>query len=890
MEPPNGGAFLLPTDERRGFPKCRFSMDTPFPTGTLTLVFTDLEGSSELSEKHGAAFEAARMAHFGLLREAASRFHGYEVETAGDALFLVFQNAVDAVQFAVESQIAMSNHAWPTQFSELRVRIGLHTGEPFIGEDKGRPTFRGPVTNKAARVQAAGHGGQSLVSQATRDAVQRALPSEVSFLDCGVHRLKGVGEEHLWQIAHSALHREFPPLNTLNPQRHNLPQPALPLIGRENEIAAWHESLLNEHTRLLTLTGFGGLGKTRSALQLAELCVGDFSEGVWWIELEETRSSEAMLARIAMTLRMQPQPNLPLKDQLWNYLRERQLLLVMDNTEQNPDAPQVISEVLRETTRVKCLVTTRRALGLRAEVLREVPPLPPADAARLFEGFAQTRREEFRIDDGNHADVREICARLEGVPLALELAASRISGLTPRDILRHLDQRFKVLQTRAPDLPPRQRALRGAIDWSFDLLSDDDKTLFAQLAVFRRGFTLDDAEAICETFDIFEGVQELRNQSLLRAETEAVTGATRFSMLESVREYAAEKLVEMPQLESVHQRHADYFLRFAEAQLLQLRTPEESRALVLFESHLDNVRAASRWAHEGNEQVMAMRLSLALGMFFQRSSLLNEAVNATEAGLHIAKPLAEEQPALLAQLWRERAGLHLDKGEPQKAVHCAEESLRLDEQTGNRKGLAEAHNLLALAQKRLKNFAQARLEFDKALQLFGEVHYEIGIAIVQTNLGAIECDDPMGDRNLGAKYLNMALELRRRQGDDRGLAEVLNNLGVLAQEDESWSDAEEFYREALSFEQRLQNAVGAARVLINLSEILEVYENWHMALRCALASAYLFEEAGSPLQQYALSSVERLFAHDGKNIEDIDLLRLHLQGKLLDEIVAWTQG
>ncbi len=855
------------------------------PTGTVTLVFTDLENSSELSEKHGAAFEAARMAHFGVLREAAMGYSGYEVETAGDALFLVFQNAVEAVQFAVQAQIAMAAYAWPEMFGELRVRIGMHTGEPFIGEDNGHPTFRGPVTNKAFRVQSAGHGGQSLVSQATREAAQHGLPPDISFLDCGLHRLKGVGEEHLWQIAHAALRRDFPPLNTLNPQRHNLPQPALPLIGRESEITVWRETLLNDHTRLLTLTGFGGLGKTRSALQLAELCVGDFSEGVWWVELEETRSAEAMLSRIALLLRLQPQPNLPIKDQLWNYLHERHLLLVLDNTEQNPDAPQVISDLLKATTHVKCLVTTRRALELRAEVLREVPPLPLDDAEHLFENFARTRRDEFRIDDDNRDDVREICGQLEGVPLALELAASRIAGLSPRDILRHLGQRFKVLQTRSPDLPPRQRALHGAIDWSFDLLDDDSKNLFAQLAVFRRGFTLADAEAICETFDVFEGVQELRNQSLLRTGTDAVTGATRFSMLESVREYAAEKLAALPRSEVTHQRHAAYFLRFAEAQIAHLRTSEEPRALRRLQSHLDNVRAANRWAREANEIAMAARLSLALGIFFQRSGLLNEAVRAIEIGLQIAASLEGEQTALLSQLWRERAGLHLDKGEPQEAIRCAGESLRLEAATGDRKGLAEAHNLQGLAIKRLKDFALARVTFTLALQLFHEVDNEIGMAIVQTNLGAIECDDPLGDRNTGAQCLNAALELRRKQGDGRGVAEVLNNLGVLAHEDKRWNDAERFYLEALSFEKQLQNAVGVARVLINLSEIAEIHEKRRRALRCAVASAYLFEDAGSPWQNYALDFVERLSAHDNSSPED---KTTRLENKPLNDIVTWA--
>ena len=248
-------------------------MTTEFPTGTVTLVFSDLEGSSKLSEEHGASFEAPRMEHFEVLRAVLARYGGCENETAGDSLFAIFAEASSAVQFAVEAQRAMAAHSWPAHIGNLRVRIGIHTGTPFIGEDHGHPTYRGPATNRAARVQSAAHGGQILISADTA-LLATDLPPEISLLDCGLHRLKGVGEMQLWQVCHPALPAVFPPLDTLSPERHNLPSPTTPLIGREAESAALRDLLCRPNTRLLTLLGFGGMGKTRLALQLAELSNG----------------------------------------------------------------------------------------------------------------------------------------------------------------------------------------------------------------------------------------------------------------------------------------------------------------------------------------------------------------------------------------------------------------------------------------------------------------------------------------------------------------------------------------------------------------------------------------------------------------------------------------
>ena len=516
-----------------------------YPTGTVTLVFTDLEGSSELSEKHGAAFEPVRDQHFAVLRKAAARRHGYEVETAGDSLFVVFSSAADAVQFAVEAQQSLAEYSWPAEIGSIRVRIGMHSGEPYIGFDQGRPTYRGPVTNRAARVQAAGHGGQVLLSQAAHDLALPALPSEITLKDLGRHRLKGVGEEHFWQVSHPALADEFPPINTLPASRHNLPLPQTPFVGREAEVQNCLNLLLEPANRLLTLLAFGGMGKTRTALQVAELCFDHFKDGVWWISLENATTGEEMVTRIAEQLRLHLQPQPSVREQIWEFHRDRQLLLVLDNLEQvqGDEAAQVVHGLLNAGPRVKCLVTSRRSLNLTAERVVELMPLPASDAEVLFTQRAAARKANFVLNQQNAEDVAAICRTLEGVPLAIEIAASLIVLLAPRQILKRLDDQLKALVARDPTLPPRQQALRAAIDWSYSLLPESTKVLFAQLAVFAGGFTAEAAESICrcDEEDVFEGLMELRNHSLLRAVTDESTQEERLTMLESVRSFALEK-------------------------------------------------------------------------------------------------------------------------------------------------------------------------------------------------------------------------------------------------------------------------------------------------------------------------------------------------------------
>lgn len=857
------------------------------PTGVVTLAFTDIEGSSELSEQYGSAFEPLRTEHYRLLREAAARWNGIDVESAGDSLFVVFTSTADAVRWALDAQRALLSHDWGGL--PLRVRIGLHTGEPFFG-DSGEPfACHGPPVNRAARVMDAAHGGQVLLSHATQVLVAADLPPEFAFRDCGVHRLKGVGEERLWQLVHPDLPGEFPPLRALHPYRHNLPLASTPFMGREAQIEEWLELLARPGIRLLTLVGPGGVGKTRAALHLAELSTGDYADGVWYIGLEECRAGREIYGSIAGYLHIPLSTLTPVQQQVTHFLQNRELLLVLDNVEQIIDAAGVVHGLLSACPGTKCLVTTRLTLDLRSETVVEVPPLPAGDAERLFVERARARSPAFNVSPANAADIAELCRRLEGVPLAIELAAARTGGMAPRQMIQRLGERFRLLQSQIPDLPARQRALRTAIDWSHCLLDAEEQSVFAQLSAFTGGFSLVDAEAVCEGADVFESVMRLRRHSLFRAETDAASQETRFSMLDSVREYAKERLLATDDSgRAVQQRHAEYFLDFARQRTAAFRTTCEAEALRELETAGANLRGAIDWARRERQAALLAGLALVIGVTLYRRGFSREAAGAIEEGLAAALPLKDQDPALYARLLWERAGLHLDNQDAVEARRSAAEALELFVLLGDPDGRAQAENLLGQAAMAERCFGEARALFSGAL-----AHYEgrcdqTSAAIVRHNLGLVERRDSEGDPKAAERHLEEALRLRRALGDRRGIAESLNGLGVLAHFARDWAAARACYQEAMELELELGHVLGVATALDNLGEVAVEEGEPERASRLLAASERLMHEIESPHLEYVtrqlVSAAER--AHLGP--EAMEALRRDAAAAPLDELVVWA--
>jgi predicted ATPase/class 3 adenylate cyclase/Tfp pilus assembly protein PilF len=865
------------------------------PTGTVTLMFTDIQDSTTLWERLGDAFRPILDAHNRLIREMIERWDGYEVKSQGDSFMVAFERGTDALQCAIEIQRDFAAQEWPAEVGELLVRIGLHTGEPFLGYDAaGRPDYFGPVVNRAARIEAAGHGGQILLSSATRDVVQGAVTPDVDLHNLGFHRLRGLEyPEHLFEARHPDLpRREFPPLRTLDTARTNLPVQSSPFIGREKELAELQSLLSKPENRLLTLVGLGGIGKTRLALELAELSSRQFDDGVWWVELAEARSAEAMIHLLADELHLPIKPQPSPAEQMREYLRDRAMLLVLDSTEQIADAAAVVNELLHAALRVRYLVTSRQPLGLQAERVLEVAALPLDECEVLFIERARARQADFALAAGSSVDVAELCRRLEGVPLAIELAASRITAMTPRAILAHLHERFRVLQTRAPDLPPRLRSLRAAIGWSYDLLSEEEKSVFGQLSVFRGGFFLDAAEAVVGPAAL-DVVAELRDKSLLS--TREVSGQMRYLMLESINEYAAERLEDSDRARAAH---AEHFLRLAAEQASGLNTRDEERALLFASLEMGNLRAAWQWAAAGGRDELMARLALASGELLRRQGWWQERLLWLRDGLAAAERTGELDPNDLARLRYQLGYAYMDHGQFGPARQLLEASLDTCRETGDPAGEADCLNRLgnlthfqgrfdearlhyedALLLRRLAgdlageasllnnlgvlaqyqgNLEEARQHFEESLEIDRQLNNLPGIMLMLNNLGriALERGDLAGAQDL----LDQSRELNAGFGDRWLLAHTLHNLGDVARSRSEVGSARDLYRQALTIRRELGDAQHEiAESLLGIGRLLVEEQRWtDAALMLTVAEASLVE-ANSPdlgLARAALQQVE----------------------------------
>jgi predicted ATPase/DNA-binding SARP family transcriptional activator len=638
---------------------------------------------------------------------------------------------------------------------------------------------------------------------------------------------------------------------------HNLPQQLNTFIGRAEEVAAWHRALQQPGKRLLTLTGFAGIGKTRIAAALAERSLPDFPDGVWWCEQAYSLTAEEMLRHLAEQLRLAPQPDLTVREQVHQFMAGRRLLLILDNLEQVAGAAGAVSDLLQVAPHIKVLVTSRRSLELRGETLLEINPLPEVEATSLFVERAQELRANFVLSAANEADVRDLCRRLEGVPLAIELAAARCIAMTPRQIVQRLNERFSLLQSRSTHLAMRQRALRNAIDWSYCLLGDEEKRIFPQLSVFVGGFTLEDAEAVCDGENVLESVIELCKHSFFRRETDIQLQQERFAMLETLREYGIEQLRAMgDESERIARRHAQYFLQLAREQVRKYRTDEELNAVWLLERQSGNLNAARQWAMGSSQPGLYAELSRLIGYRLLRRGFLHEATEVVQAGLTTILPLKADHPSLTAELLRERAGLHLDYGETRETRRLAQEALTIATDRTDAAAQARTENLLGQAamHENERDYAAARHYLLRAL-----AHAErAGDTVIQgniyNNLGIVERHDISGDaaeqarrRADAARYLQTSLHLRRANHDRRGLAETLNSLGVLAFYAGDWEGAWRYYAESLALLLELQNTQQVALMLFNLGEVALKRGDPDRAVPLLAVSEYLLIELQSPL-------------------------------------------
>src|ERR687894_2385677 len=600
------------------------------PSGTVTFLFTDIEGSSRMWEKSPETMRTALARHDEVLRSAIEAHGGHVFKTVGDAFCASFPTAPEALGAALSAQRALLvNEDWGEGGPPL-VRMALHTGS---AEERNGDYF-GPPLNRVARLLSAAHGGQILLSLPAQELVRDLLPVGVELRDLGEHRLKDLARpERVFELLAPDLPAGFPPLRTLESRPNNLPMQPTPLVGREREVEDVRERLLAPEVRLLTLTGPGGTGKTRLALQAAADLLDEFEDGVFFVALATLTDPTLVASTVAQVLDVRESGDQPLIEGVKDYLKDKRLLLVLDNFEQVLEAAPLAGELL-SAPRLKVLATSRIPLGVYGEHEYAVPPLAVPDpkrlpglealsqyeAVRLFIERARAAKADFAVTSENAPAVAEICARLDGLPLAIELAAARVKLLPPGAMLGRLGRRLKLLTGGARDLPERQRTLRGAIEWSHTLLEEGEKTLFARLAVFSGGRTLEAIEAICDTegdlpIEAFEGVSSLVDKSLLRQE-EGPNGEPRFVMLETVHEFAREKLGQSAETQEIKRVHAEYFLTLIEVAHPELKGPDQLEWLERLEAEHDNMRAALSWASERKEVEVALRLGGSLWWFW----------------------------------------------------------------------------------------------------------------------------------------------------------------------------------------------------------------------------------------------------------------------------------
>ena len=582
---------------------------TDLPTGTVTFLFTDIEGSTGLLQELGDRYPAVLDEHAAIIRRAVSDGGGVEVSTHGDAFFAVFRSPAGAVGAAVAAQRGLAAHDW-SPGPPVRVRMGAHTGEGALGGDD----YAGIDVHRAARIADAAHGGQVLLSDATRGLVQHALPAGTSLRDLGAHHLRGIaGPERLHQLVVEGLPADFPAPRALDARPSNLPPQLTSFVGREEEIAEV-ERLLGR-TRLLTLTGPGGSGKSRLALRVATDLLPQYRDGSCFVDLSPVTDPALVPAAVANALGVPESPERPILDGVKDHLRHRELLQVVDNFEQVAEAGPVIEELLTAAPKLRTLVTSRVVLSLRGEQEYPVPPLQVPDperlprdlaalteveAVRLFAERAQAASPRFALTEQNAPVVAEITARLDGLPLAIELAATRTKVLTPEQILARLESRLSILTSGSRSVPERQRTLRAAIAWSYDLLDPVERRLFARLSVFTGGWAFESAEAVCDPeelgVDALDGLTSLVDKSLIRR-TEPPGHPSRFSMLETIREFGYEQLEAAGDLELVRRRHAGHYLSLATDAEPHLTATDQGEWLDRCEAEHANLRAALALGH-----------------------------------------------------------------------------------------------------------------------------------------------------------------------------------------------------------------------------------------------------------------------------------------------------
>lgn len=787
------------------------------PTGTITFLFTDIEGSTRHLQTLGPAWKEVVEQHDRLLREAFKAHQGVEVRTEGDAFFVVFTTASAALAGAIDAQLSLASAAWPAE--PLRVRMGVHTGEGALGGEN----YVGIDVHRAARIASAGHGGQVLVSAATQVLLGDSLPAGFSLRDLGEHRLKDLSQpERLFQVVGEGLAQNFPPPRGLAGSPNNLPVQLTSFIGRRDMVATIVDHI-GRH-RLVTLTGPGGTGKTRLAVQVAAECLDTFPDGVFFVPLAAITEPELVMPTVAATLALPPTSGDPL-DRIADYLSGKDFLLILDNLEQVVGVGPDIAKLASSAPTVRMLTTSRAPLRVSGEQEVPVPTLPVPvlrlsggieevaglDSVAIFVERAMAALPDFRLTEANAEAVAEIVARLDGLPLAIELAAARIKLFGPEAMVRRLGDRLGLLTGGARDLPSRQQTIRGAIAWSYDLLDDRQKMVFERLSVFAGGGFLDQILPVVGSGpgDPLEAISDLVDQSLISS------FGDRFTMLETIREYAAERLTERGAA-PVRTQHAEVYADLAEQAAPHLTRTGQKEWLDRLEVDHDNLRAALEWAIESGNADLGCRLGGSLWRFWQVRGYVTEAVGRLDRVLS----LPGATPALRSRALEAAGGLAYWQARPADARRHYSEALAIEEVIGDNSRIANAAYNLAFAVGLFEGPEAGLVHAHRALDLYRQAGDRHGIATVEWSLGTLRsvASDPP-DFVAGRAHYEAALEIFRGLDDAFMLGWTYRMIGFMEERLGNLDTAREHIGAALRIFAPVPDITGVVLLLRDLAQL-----------------------------------------------------------------------
>jgi predicted ATPase/class 3 adenylate cyclase len=832
------------------------------PIGTVTFLFTDIEGSTRLLQSVGADFRDMLERHAAIVRQALAEHGGIEVSTEGDAFFAVFRSATEAAAAAVAAQHGLAEHGWPPG-QPVRVRMGLHSGEGRLGGEN----YVGLDVHRAARIAAAGHGGQVLLSAASRTLVEAALPEGVTLRDLGSHRLKDLDQpEHLTQLVIRGLQEDFPAVRSLETPS-NLPSELTSFVGRVREVDVATELLAT--TRLLTLTGPGGTGKTRLAIRIADGLGSSFRDGVFFVELAPLSDPALVGPTVARRLGLSDQAERPIVDLLRTHLESREVLLVLDNFEHLLPAGEIVADLLASAPGLKALVTSRSSLNLYGEQEFAVPPLtlpdagvpvdldrlPTYEAVALFIERARAVKPAFAITEDSAPALIGICLRLDGLPLAIELAASRIRLLEPTEILSRLEQHLPVLTAGAGNLPARQRTLRGAIEWSYDLLQPAERKLFDRLAVFAGGCSLEAADAICNAggelgLDTFDGMASLVGQSLVRQSAE--TGESRFGMLETIREFGRDRMEADGSLEQIGRRHVVYFRDLAELAEPQFVASDQAVWLDRFDREHENVRAALRRALDAGDTPDGLRLAAAMWRFWFQRGYLREGRRWLEDLLAVEP---DDVSTIRAKAYGALGGLAywLSDVEATEAAYAS--AVRLYDAVGDKSAEAEALYNLAFVPVLRQDNDESRRRFEASLALAREIERPDLVAKSQIGVGISGVER---DPQAALALFEEALQYFREVGDRFQIGDTLTGVAQAHRVLGHHEAGRNAYLEALQLFTEARNLPGIGMALEELSALESSAARHAGAMRLMGAAAALRDTTGAsaPITLMRLGNVE----------------------------------